>query len=235
MYHSIIIGEKNTYDDWHLVPSSRPVVNPPEPKYSFVDIPGGNGSIDLTEANGMDLVYANREGSWEFLVENDHESWDLIYYNIINYCHGKYFDFIQLEDERSYIYKGRVRLNQWRSDPNWSKVTLDYILDPYKYEIQSAGEDWLWDPFDFETGIIDDTDISVNGTKTYTINVRSMPIVPTFYALNSGMSVIFKNETYALPINKDQKFYDIYLKSGANTLTLKGTGKIRIKFRNGVL
>lgn len=29
MYHSITIGEKNTWDDWHLIPTSRPLVNPP--------------------------------------------------------------------------------------------------------------------------------------------------------------------------------------------------------------
>ena len=29
-YHSVVFGEKNTWDDWHLVPSSRPVINPPD-------------------------------------------------------------------------------------------------------------------------------------------------------------------------------------------------------------
>jgi threonine synthase len=32
VYHSITIGEKNTYDDWHLVASERPVVVPAAPK-----------------------------------------------------------------------------------------------------------------------------------------------------------------------------------------------------------
>lgn len=235
MYHSIIIGEKNTYNDWHLVPTSRPVVNPPAPKYSYIDIPGGNGSIDLTEANGMELVYSNREGSWEFLVENDHESWDIIYQNILNYCHGKYFSEIRLEDELSYIYKGRISVNQWRSDPQWSKVVLDYDLDPYKYEIQSAGEDWLWDPFDFEKSVILDTDITVSGTKTHVINVVSMPFVPVFFTTYSGMTVTYAGQSYALLPNKECKFYDIYLKQGTNTLTLRGNGKLKIKYRNGVL
>lgn len=235
MYHSIYIGEKNTYEDWHLVPTSRPVVNPPQPKFSFIDIPGGNGSIDLTEANGMELVFENREGSWEFLVLNDIEDWDVIYQKILNYCHGKYFDEVRLEDETAYLYKGRVSVNQWRSDPQWSKVVLDYHLDPYKYQLQSAGEDWLWDPFDFENSVIEDTDITVSGTKTHTIDVISMPIIPVFYTTYSGMTVTYSGQSYALVANKECKFYDIYLKQGKNTLTLRGNGKLRIKYRNGVL
>ena len=37
MYHSIIISGKNTYDEWGLVPMSRPVVNPPTVKTTYVD------------------------------------------------------------------------------------------------------------------------------------------------------------------------------------------------------
>ena len=50
MYHSITFGDKNTWDDWHLIPSKRPSFNPPNVKSQYVDIPGGNGVLDLTES-----------------------------------------------------------------------------------------------------------------------------------------------------------------------------------------
>ena len=50
MYHSITIGTKNTWDDWHLIPKSRPLVNPPSVKTNVVDIPGGDGALDLSTA-----------------------------------------------------------------------------------------------------------------------------------------------------------------------------------------
>ena len=28
MYHSITIGDKNTWDDWHLIPATRPLFHP---------------------------------------------------------------------------------------------------------------------------------------------------------------------------------------------------------------
>ena len=46
--HSIIIGDKNTYDDWHIVPTTRPVVNTPEIDDQYVSIPAG-GELDYTD------------------------------------------------------------------------------------------------------------------------------------------------------------------------------------------
>ena len=43
MYHSITFGSKNTWEDWHLVPTSRPLFLPPKQKKSITDIPGGDG------------------------------------------------------------------------------------------------------------------------------------------------------------------------------------------------
>ncbi len=43
MYHSITIGNKNTWDDWHLIPATRPLFNPPTVKTNMVNIPGGDG------------------------------------------------------------------------------------------------------------------------------------------------------------------------------------------------
>ena len=40
MYHSIAFGNKNTWDDFYLVPSTKPIILPPEVKTKIVDIPG---------------------------------------------------------------------------------------------------------------------------------------------------------------------------------------------------
>ena len=32
MYHSITIGDKNTWDDWHMIPVTPPVIAPPVEK-----------------------------------------------------------------------------------------------------------------------------------------------------------------------------------------------------------
>jgi len=143
----------NTWDTYHLVPSSRPVVNPPDAKTNYVDMPGIDGPLDMSTALTGTMLYKNREGSWEFVVANDYQSWDAIYHNLKNQLHGKFFE-VRLLDEPSYYYKGRLFVNEWKSEQNWSKVTLDYNLQPYKFELNSGNEPWLWDPFNFENGVI---------------------------------------------------------------------------------
>ncbi len=73
MYHSLIIGDKNTYSDFGLIPMSRPVISPPEPKVSYLEIPGRNGVLDLTETLTGSITYENRQGSWKFLVDKNRE------------------------------------------------------------------------------------------------------------------------------------------------------------------
>lgn len=150
-YHSITIGGKNTWDDWHLIPTSRPVFNPPSVKTNYVEVPGAQGVLDLTEASFGEVLYNNREGSLEFIVVNDTwPSWNIAKHTIINYLHGKEYTAI-LDDEPNYLYKGRFTLNEWRSNNNgtWSTIVIDYNLEPFKYTVDYAGDDWLWDPFHF--------------------------------------------------------------------------------------
>lgn len=76
MYHSISFYDGtsrfNTYSTWGLVPETRPHVVPPEPKTKYLDIPAGNGRIDLTESLTGYPVYNDREGEWVFYVLNDY-------------------------------------------------------------------------------------------------------------------------------------------------------------------
>lgn len=148
MYHSITfksssMGERNTYDYWHLVPASRPVINPPKPKTQYVDIPGADGSIDLTESLAGRPVFSDREGSIDFIVLNDLNiddydysdyNWVDVYTDILQYLHGKKLQMI-LDDDPMYFYEGRFEVNNWTSDANNSTISINYVLSPYKYRI----------------------------------------------------------------------------------------------------
>lgn len=134
MYHSITFGDKNSYDDWHLVATERPCVAPATPKTRYIDIPGGNGSIDLTDALTGRVSFSNREGSFEFYVLNDYPgyNWADIYHAVSNYLHGQEMK-MTLEDDPDYYYLGRFSINTWKTQKDWSTITVDYNLDPEKY------------------------------------------------------------------------------------------------------
>ena len=237
MYHSIIFGDKNTWDDWFLFPSSRPVFNPPEPKTTYVDIPGADSHLDLSEVLTGEVVYNAREGSFEFIVDNDHKDWCVAYSDIMDYIHGKSMRAI-LEDDPSYFYEGRFSVNNWKSDKHNSKITIDYVVHPYKFERFSSLEDWEWDPFNFETGVIREyKDLRVDGSLTLTIPGTRKTVTPYFIVdsdVGSGMKVEFDGVTYDIP-NGKSKVPSIVIKDGVYTLTFIGNGVVSVDYRGGRL
>lgn len=149
MYHSVIFEDLNgvrinTWDDWHIVPVSRPVISVPAIKTRTVDIPGGMGGIDLTDTLTGFPLYDNRTGDLEFIVVNDyselvktHEEWFAIYSKIMKYLHGKRLKMF-LEDDPDYYYAGRFSVNEWKSNSYYSTVVISYDVEPYKWYKQNA-------------------------------------------------------------------------------------------------
>ena len=232
-YHSITIGEKNTWDDWHLVPTSRPLVAVPSIKTHYVDIPGGDGQLDLTTALAGRPLYGNRSGSWEFLVMNGYQSWELLYSDIMNYLHGQTFQVI-LDDDPDYYYEGRLAVGGWQSPKDWSRVTINYNLAPYKFSVEgNSGYNWIWNTFNFETGVIRNyKDIQINGSGVITVASEKMSVVSEIITNASGMRVIWKGSTYNLNYGSNE-MTKIKMEAGANTLHFTGTGKVTLVVNEG--
>lgn len=237
MYHSITFGDKNTWDDWFLIPSSRPVFNPPKVKTVYIDIPGADWHLDMSESLTGEVVYEGREGSLEFIVDNGHRTWSELYSDIMDYLHGQQMRAV-LEDDPSYYYEGRFAVNQWKSDPHNSKITIDYNVAPYKFELFSSLEDWLWDPFNFETGIAREYgDLTVDNELILVIEGNRKSVVPSFIVSSedgSGLKVEFDGTTYSLP-DGTSKVANIVIKQGTNALTFTGKGTVSVDYRGGRL
>lgn len=240
-------GTVNTWDDWHLIPTSRPVFNPPAVKTVYIDIPGANGKIDLTEALAGYPLYDNREGSFEFIVANGYRaSWIGGYQKFANWLHGKDLRCV-LDDDPSYFYEGRFSIDNWTSnnDGTWSNVTFNYNVKPYKYSMRTSMEDWLWDPFNFETDIIQKTsDIIIGDTTIVKVLNHSMPVVPTFYFTSDNATEKFTIKLGGtiisnIPVGsfKDPR---LELLDGENDIMIQATppthsSKVSIGFRGGNL
>lgn len=242
MYHSVTFGTKNTWDDWHLIPTTRPVFNPPELKSNYVEIPGMNGTLDLTEALTGRPTYNNREGSMEFVVVNDYLPWDVAYSNIMTYLHGKRIQ-ATLEDDRYFYYEGRFTVNEWKSDKNYSLITIDYNVHPYKKEINDSSDLWLWDPFDFYEGVIRNyVDLKVDGSLTVNLTGTQEPVIPGFYVkADSGSSISVEYNGVSYPLENSKSLTDlkyvsqIYIQESDISIKLKGNGTVTISYRGGRL
>lgn len=192
--HSVNFGNKNTWDDWGLIPIKRPVIVFPPVKDKTLDVPGADGEIDITDTLVGYPLYSNRKDSLQFrFIDNpDRQSAIKRRNKIASYLHGKKMNLI-LDEEPEYYYTGRFQLQgmEYKGKGDWADVEIAYNLEPYKYSIVSSLEDWLWDPFSFEDGVIMPSifkDISIPSTNAWQyINglndiVGDMAVSPTVTA-----------------------------------------------------
>ena len=141
MYHSLIInvGDNyiDTWDDWKLIPSSRPVIAPPIERTKFVTVPGRDGALDYSRTPANRPTYDDRTGKIEFYLENDYAGWDweTAYTTICETLKGQRVRFA-LEDNPSHYYSGLLWVNQLKSDKGHSKITLEYNLHPTMYTLK---------------------------------------------------------------------------------------------------
>lgn len=205
MYHSITFSDfsnpndkANTWDDWHLIPYPRPHVAPPQQNRKTVEIPGRNGHVDLSTILTGYATYKNRTGQWDFYVENDYWSWETAYSEIMAFLNGKTFRLV-LEDDPGYYYYGQCWVNAWQSEKTHSRITIEYDLYPYKNDIETSLDDWMWDPFNFETDTIQEplVDISLPISQSANRNLllvsaQSGALNGVQYTVNNDKSVTFR-------------------------------------------
>ena len=137
-----VVNEYKTWEDWRMAPKSRPFVASPQVKTSYVDVPGADGSLDYTDALSGRSNYANRTGSWEFIIDSGFMNWYEEYTDILKKLHGQYFDRIILDDDPEYFWRGRLSVQGNFSPKDYNMITIEYNLDPYKRPIDSKAVNW---------------------------------------------------------------------------------------------
>lgn len=235
MKNGVTFNDKHSITDWGFV-TTKIEIGEPEPKTHYIDIPGMNGSLDLTEAIG-EVVYNNRIINIEFVKEEsdtlEHSIGYLTEQRIRSYLHGQEMD-IYFDSDKTFYWHGRVSVKSVdMTQKGIIVITVEANVEPYKYDTTFNDNDWLWDPFDFNSGIINFSRFTINGTYTYSFVNRSMRVSPTITA-SADMVVKFKNKNINI-IKGTHKIYDIRFDEGENELTFIGNGTVEVTYKVGVL
>ena len=112
-------------------------LNPPEPKTYSVDIPGGDGNIDLTEALMGDTAYKNRNQEFTMVILDlkDERTFEERKTEVSNYIHGRAFDY-RLTMDPGYVYHGRFTVEENSHEAYSSGILGSFKIkvdaDPYK-------------------------------------------------------------------------------------------------------
>lgn len=230
--YGVLFGEKHTARDWELS-WERFEITYPEAKTYTIDVPGSDGSLDLTGLLTPVTKYENRTVSFIFSFQGDYEDWHGILNQVSNYLHGQKMKIIA-DSETDYYYVGRLRIDTEKTDDALCQLTISGDVEPYKYELLDSMEEWLWDTFDFETGVIREyVDIQVSGSQKVVLVGSEMPVSPVFIT-SSDMTMTCNGDTYSL-FAGETKIYGFYIKAGDTEVTFTGNGTVSVEYRGGKL
>lgn len=233
MYPSVKINEIDMFRTYQAPLKELHSVQPPELKSYYQDVPGGDGSIDLTEANAGRPTYNRREITMNFQCELPMNRWTSTMSEILRHFHGKEGKVI-FEDDPDYYYIGRMAVSDYQRAVQTGSFAIMVNAEPYKYELLSSLEPWQWDSFNFRTGIIRSYgNLRVDGTRVLTIPGRDRWVIPEM-EVTGTLNLTFEGVTYQLKEGKN-KIYDVVIKAGENSLIFTGNGTVSVGYRGGIL
>lgn len=238
---------KNTWNDFYSYPTSRPYIATPTVKENYVDVPGLNGSLDFSESLTGYPTYNNRTGTISFVMDNSLPvDWDYMFARIKSFLNGqKVYMFTSLESEpyrgfnnenspseethdysgswEPWYYEGRFKVSDLTSNPENSSWDIEYNVKPYRFYYLDTSQDWIWDIFNFDTGIMYKEvfqDIEINGYKNIDIAniVGNAPTVPeiTVNATSEFNGVKGMNVSFICDRSNKKVTTPIFLKNGTH-------------------
>ena len=203
-------GNYHSYDDFKLILSQKKI-GTPSPKTETIDIPGGDGVLDLTDFFG-EVKYNNRDLSFDFSTIVPQAEFMDLFSRVQNALHGQKMQII-LDEDAEWFYTGRITVSEWRTDKSVGKLTIDCDCEPFKSR--------LGDTVIFQ--MVDGTEATVilpNGTK---------PVVPII-DITGNINLTFGTNFWALTEGR-YELPAVRLLNGDNTIIVSGTGTATFTYR----
>ena len=210
----IRFGTKWAHADYGLIvaPYAIPM---PEPQTSFVEIPGRDGALDLTEAFGT-VRYADRIIPLTLYAR---APFDTLISAFASDVHGRRMNVI-FDRDPTFYYDARITIEDVERHWSYCELSLECRTKPYKLE-------------QFETAIT----VLPTGSATVTLTNTRMSVVPTI-TVSAGMTLAFTIAGVGYTINLAAGSHvvpSLVLMEGDTEIGITGTGSITFTYRKGAL
>lgn len=210
----IRFGTKWARADYGLIvaPYAIPM---PEPQTNFVEIPGRDGALDLSEAFGA-VRYADRTIPLTLYAR---APFDTLLSSFAADVHGRRMNVI-FDRDTTYYYDARIMIEDVERHWGYSELSLECRAKPYKLE-------------HFETAIT----VLSTGSATVTLTNTRMPAVPSI-TVSAEMTLAFtineKDYSVTLPAGT-HTVPSLVLSEGDTEIGITGTGSAMFTYRKGAL
>ena len=198
-----------SFRDWGIYLSSI-VIDDPKPKEIYVDIPNGDGALDLTEALTGEVHYESRPFEAVFTIKPETYSVELVRY-LRGYLNGKQRT-IRTKEEPGYYLIGRCATSL-KNDGVLAILTVKATCQPWKYKNDVTAINMT---------------IGASGTTTLNLTNERKRVIPTITA-SAAVTIAFNGKTISVNAGT-QRLTNIALSYGDNLLTITGAEGTTVLF-----
>ena len=223
-------NNKHSWTDYHVYMESKSI-QPPGKKKIKLDVPFMNGSYDFsTVGSSGEITYTERLVS--VVISFPTKSKQQLYAQ-----YSKALAWLQdvnkskliFDDIKDYYFMAEVEdASSFEEVFRFGKLHLTFVCEPFKTNINLEGGD-IWDIFNFETDVFQETAHDIVGSKTITI-INTGRIISPVINVTSPMTITINSKTFNL-ITGNNTLYGLKLLNGSNSLYIVGTGKINFIYR----
>lgn len=232
MAYGIRKNNKHSFDDFGLTIKSKKIGNPKKNKIKE-EVPFMNGSYDFSLLYG-EQTYSERQLEYTFnLNERNKIAMNIKKMQVLEWLNDGGKQPLYDDTIPGFYFLAECESVDFDEYYRDGQITAKFTAYPFKISTLQDGHD-IWDDFNFELDMIQDTIFEVNGYKNITLyNNGSTGINPTVICSND-IEVTKGNSIYKFKPG-EAKAWAFKLDKGLNTLTIKGTGTIEFKWCKEVL
>lgn len=212
----VYFGDIHSYYDLNLILAPF-TPSPANPQTNFLQVPGRDGFLDLTEAHG-EVKYESRVFQFTFAIDQtDGMTFDEKVTQVSNALNGRQFK-ITLDRDPDFYWFGRCAVDTYAQKKTIGQIVVKATVNPYKLK-QSA--------------TVEKVALSSSGKTVYLKNGR-LAAVPVIECTNDNTSITFGGTTIKLNAGT-HKVLNIRFVEGVNVLKVKGSGTITFTWQEGEL
>lgn len=203
----------------------------PSVQTKSVAIPLRDGDLDLTNVLSNRVHYGNRKIKMNLNCVSDYPGEKMS--DVANKLHGQKVHII-FDDDLYYFYNGRLDMSSFQENRKGGEYTIEANCEPFKLTVQSSADDWLWDPFDFEEGYINELKDIVVTTSKEVVLIADEQLSYASITTNAQVTVIYGTKSVVCA-SGTTTLYDFEFEPGENTITITGNATITITYRGARL
>lgn len=208
----VTINSTNTLTSYGLFLCADLKIGEPKLKENRVDIPGGNGSLNMSYSPQGYPVYNDREISFTLAKRMTDADRETTLATIRNLWHGREVS-LKLPDDTAHYWHGVISFGDI-SGYNSGKIPVKMTAEPYKYKNAVSTK-------------------TQTGNGTVSLSNEGMPAVPTINATASatiawdGNSVSISSGETVIP--------QLVLPAGSTSITVTTSGAVTFEWQEGSL